>query len=128
MKELFLIRGVPGAGKTTLTKSLNVDVRFSADMYHVNGNGVYDWKPQNVKLSHEWCQSQVITAMQEGRSIAVDNTFTTFRELGPYFELAKRFEYRVTTLIVENRHGNKSIHNVPEETIEKMKARFDIVL
>ena len=128
MKKIFLIRGVPGAGKTTLIKSLNVDFNVSADMYHVNGIGVYDWKPQNVKLSHEWCQNQVITAMQEGRSIAVDNTYTTLREMGPYFELAKTFGYEVTTLIVENRHGSKSVHNVPEETIRKMKERFDIVL
>jgi hypothetical protein len=27
---------------------------------------------------------------------------------------------------VENRHGNSSVHNVPEETIEKMKKRFEI--
>jgi hypothetical protein len=46
----------------------------------------------------------------------------------PYFELAKQYDYRVTTIIVENRHGAKSIHNVPPETIKKMTDRFEIKL
>jgi hydroxymethylpyrimidine/phosphomethylpyrimidine kinase len=46
----------------------------------------------------------------------------------PYFEMAKNHGHEVTVLIVENRHGNKSIHDVPEETIQKMKNRFSIKL
>ena len=129
MKTLFLIRGLPGSGKSSLIESLRITHNVSADMYHINSEGIYDWKPQNVKASHEWCKNQVRNFMlKEYTNIAVDNTFTIFRELGPYFELAEEFGYRVSTLIVENRHGNKSIHNVPEETIEKMKVRFEIVL
>jgi len=45
-----------------------------------------------------------------------------------YMDLAVKYGYQVVSLIVENRHGNSSVHNVPDETIEKMKSRFEISL
>ena len=56
--------------------------------------------------------------------IIVSNTSTTEKELQPYLELAKKYDYKVVSLIVENRHGNKDIHGVPEETLVKMENRF----
>ena len=56
------------------------------------------------------------------------NTFTEEWEMQPYFDLAKEYDYRVTTLIVENRHNSKSIHNVPDEVIKRQKERFNIKL
>jgi hypothetical protein len=44
----------------------------------------------------------------------------------PYFELAKKYGYKTFSIIVENRHGNKSIHNVPEDKVQMMKDRFEI--
>jgi hypothetical protein len=46
----------------------------------------------------------------------------------PYLDMAVETGHEVTVLIVENRHGNKSVHNVPEDTIQKMKNRFSIKL
>jgi hypothetical protein len=43
-------------------------------------------------------------------------------------KLAQKYDYKVVSLIVENRHGNKSVHDVPDETIEKMKKRFEVSL
>jgi hypothetical protein len=63
--------------------------------------------------------------------IVVSNTFTTENELKPYYNLAKQYNYMVISLIVENRHGESektNIHNVPKETIEKMKNRFHVKL
>jgi hypothetical protein len=45
-----------------------------------------------------------------------------------YYKLAEQYGYKVVSLIVENRHGNKNIHNVPDETLEKMESRFQIKL
>jgi len=60
--------------------------------------------------------------------IVVSNTFTTEKELEPYIELARLFDYRVVSLIVENRHGHESIHNVPVNIIDRMQERFKIKL
>ena len=60
--------------------------------------------------------------------VVVHNTFTTEKEMEPYFEMAKKLGYRVATVIVENRQRSVSVHGVPEATMEKMKNRFSIDL
>jgi hypothetical protein len=62
------------------------------------------------------------------RRFAVSNTFTQEWEMKPYFDLAKKYGYKVFTVIVENRHGGKNVHNVPDEALEKMRNRFEIKL
>lgn len=130
MKKLFLIRGVPGAGKSTLIKSLNVTFAIAADDYHTDSDGNYNWTPEKSKAGHAWCQAEVERAMESPfiDDIAVHNTFTQEWEMAPYFKMAKEHDYQVTTLIVENRHNTQNIHNVPVETIKKMADRFEIKL
>ena len=60
--------------------------------------------------------------------IAVSNTFTQEWEMKDYFDLADKYGYKVVSLIVENRHGGKNVHGVPEDKLEIMKNRFEIKL
>jgi tRNA uridine 5-carbamoylmethylation protein Kti12 len=127
-KELFIIRGLPGSGKSTLAKSLG-GKHVEADMYHLDKDGNYSWKPEKVKEAHAWCQNQVMNWMIElEERIVVSNTFTQEWELKTYLEWAEDFGYKVFSLIVENRHGGKNIHNVPEEVLDKMRERFEVVI
>ena len=132
MKTLYLLRGVPGAGKSTLAKSLG-GVHFETDTYFME-NGEYKFDPTKLKDAHRWCQDSVNTAMilnhtaGLNETIVVSNTFTQEWEMEPYFELAKTYDYKVFSLIVENRHGGVNQHNVPEEKIQSMKDRFEIKL
>jgi predicted kinase len=130
MKLLIIVRGVPGAGKSTLIKSLNVQFAVSADDFHTDGHGNYNWTPENSKPGHKWCQDKVNDMMQSGYvdTIAVHNTFTQEWEMKPYFDMAKKHGYEVTTLIVENRHGNKNIHGVSNQAVQNMADRFEIKL
>ena len=98
-------------------------------MFFVDENGDYKFDMDQIKQAHEWCRNSVKGAMRAGeKKVVVSNTFTQEWEMDPYIDIAKEFEYRVFTIIVENRHGNKNLHNVPEEIIEKMKNRFQISL
>lgn len=127
-KELFILRGIPGCGKSTLAKSLG-GKHVEADMYHLDKDGNYNWKSEKVKESHNWCQTIVGGWMSDGeKRIVVSNTFTQDWELQSYYKWAEDFGYRVFSLIVENRHGGLNVHNVPEDTISKMKDRFTVVL
>jgi hypothetical protein len=60
--------------------------------------------------------------------IAVSNTFTQEWEMKDYYELAEKYGYKVVSLIIENRHGNKNIHGVPDDKLEIMRNRFEIKL
>jgi hypothetical protein len=44
----------------------------------------------------------------------------------PYFEMADQFDYKVFSIVVENRHGGINQHDVPEEVLTKMRDRFEI--
>jgi hypothetical protein len=61
-------------------------------------------------------------------TIVVSNTFTQEWEMAAYYELAEKYGYRVTSIIVENRHDGKNIHGVPEDRVEIMRNRFEIKL
>lgn len=129
--HLYLIRGLPGAGKSTLAQELAVGCngfRAEADFYFYNEEGEYNWYPSGTHAAHWHCQEKARWCMENGHSVVVSNTFTTEKELKPYLEMAEKFGYRVTCIIVENRHGNVSIHGVPEETMTKMRDRFSVKL
>jgi predicted kinase len=133
MKSLYLLRGLPGAGKSTLANKLG-DAHFEADMYFTNENGQYIFNGADIKKAHEWCQNEVQLAMilnhtsGLNESIVVSNTFTQEWEMEPYYKLAETYGYRVFSLIVENRHGGENLHNVPEDKIEAMRERFEVKL
>jgi predicted kinase len=128
-KTLYIVRGVPGSGKSTFAKSLGCPV-FEADQYFIDSEtGEYKFDPSKIKLAHGWCKLRVEHSMEDGLDkIAISNTFTQEWEMEAYTQLAKEFEYMVFIVIVENRHGGINQHGVPAEAIQKMKDRFNINL
>jgi predicted kinase len=138
MKNLYIIRGLPGSGKSTFAKKLVGDdfLVCEADKYFIDKEtGEYNFDFTKIKEAHKFCQDKVETYMKDSlvndqfyRDIVVSNTFTQEWEMKPYFELAKQYGYQVTSLIVENRHGGINEHGVPEDKIEIMKNRFEIKL
>jgi len=64
----------------------------------------------------------------EHSPVVVSNTFTQEWEMEPYFELAKKYGYKVFSIVIENRHGGTNEHGVPEDKVEQMKNRFSLKL
>ena len=132
MKELFLLRGLPGSGKSTLAKMLvgSYDYRHKeADMFFIDSDGNYKFIPSNIKDAHEWCKDEVEFLLRlEHSPVVVSNTFTQEWEMDDYYKLAEKYGYRVHSLIVENRHGGKNTHGVPEDKLEQMEKRFQLKL
>ena len=127
-KVLYIVRGIPGSGKSTFAKTLGGE-HYEADMFFIDGNGEYKFDGTKIKLAHEWCQDMVYMDMiKEIPKIVVSNTFTQEWEMRPYFDLAKTYGYKVFSVIVENRHGGVNQHGVPEDKLEIMKNRFEITL
>jgi predicted kinase len=124
--KLYLIRGLPGSGKSTLAKTIcegiqSNSVHLEADMYHIV-DGVYKFDYAKLKDAHEWCLKETEESLSKGYTVVVSNTFTTTRELNPYFDIALLYGTMPTVITCNSMWGN--IHNVPEDTLVKMKARF----
>ena len=133
--ELILLRGLPGSGKTTLAKiilqlrSTDEPEILSADDFFEDKEGEYNFDPTKLKEAHNYCQFRCSERMRQQKArIVVANTFTQEWEMDEYFKMAERYNYRIHTVIVENRHGNENVHGVPENKLQQMKNRFEIKL
>ena len=128
---LYLIRGLPGSGKSTLAKVIARDINsqdpgrckhMEADMFFVNDKGVYVFDKDKISDAHEWCQERARLALRNDIDVIVSNTFTTLGEIKPYLDMAK--DARVDVQIIECHGTFKSVHNVPEEVLARMRARW----
>ena len=121
MIKLFLIRGLPGSGKSTKAKMFKtlgiVDVVFEADDYFGFGEN-YNFNPILLGKAHQSCLDNTKEALEQDLNVAVANTFTTLKELQPYIDLGYKYK------IIECTGHYKSVHNVPETTIDRMRTRW----
>ena len=123
-KECFILKGIPGSGKSTAAKTIageNGKVH-EADSYHYNDEGVYDFKFENLGKAHAQCLAQFKESILAGTlRVVQSNTNTTLKAYKEYMKFAREHGYRVTVMTVENHHGGKNIHGVPEAALVKME-------
>lgn len=132
MSTLYLIRGIPGSGKSTFAAQLFlsgiVQKVAEADDYFTQEDGSYVFDPKKLGAAHSHCQQKTREYLSLGYSVAVSNTSTTESEVDIYAKIAERYGAQFISIIVENRHGSSNVHNVPREALERMKQRFSVRL
>lgn len=121
MPKLTIIRGVPGSGKTTLAKKKD-GIHVEADMFFTDSHGVYTFNPKEIGQAHDWCQKQAATALEKGLDVVVSNTFTQEWEILPYYKMAQTLKVEFEVIKCVGEWDN--IHNVPQASLDKMKARW----
>jgi len=127
LKLLYLLRGLPGSGKTTLANTM-IGLNFESDMFFRDEEGNYNYDPKDLRHAQIWCLNSVMEAMEastkaettEFDRIIVSNDFTLERELDEYYKIAESYGYHVFSVVVENRHNNK-----PGEIDVNIKAMLD---
>lgn len=129
-KYLFIIRGLPGAGKSTASKLISPLNSYSNDDWFYIKYGYYNWNVHDLKeFAIPYCQNAVKSDMQdEVNRIAVNNVFSSLSDMQYYIDIAKEYNYKVVYLIVENRNNTNTIHNVPKDTMIRMEKKFNIKL
>jgi hypothetical protein len=74
-------------------------------------------------MAHEWCQWITKNSLYDRRDVIVSNTFVRQWELQPYRDMARELNVPISVVVCQGEYGN--IHNVPEETILRMKGSFE---
>lgn len=123
---LYIVRGCSGSGKSTFANELSMAMsgfRIEADMFMYDKDGVYDWQASKLKAAHAWVHSTLRDFMRAAKSpLIISDTNVKHRDLQVYLDLAAENKYRVVSVVVENRHGNKSIHDVPDKTLRRQES------
>ena len=125
MKILYIVRGLSGSGKTTLAHQLSPAVH-SADDWFTDEDGDYFFNPAELANAHAECFSDVEFDMEaDVPKIAVANTFSQAWEADPYFKVAKKYGYSV--FVIECQNSFENVHEVPQETIDAMRDRWESI-
>lgn len=121
MKTVLILRGVSGSGKTTFAETLsalNPDAVgiCCADDFFTDAAGNYNFDPKLLGHAHRQCQERFEYLLENSdvSLIIVANTNTKPSDFAFYVNAAKGRAI-VTTIVLENRHGNSDVHGVPGE-------------
>ncbi len=130
-KTLYVMRGLPGSGKSAVAEQLADGNVYAADDYPGLYGEDMSFNPSLLGKAHESTKNKIIEAMKRGESkIALANTNTQHWEMSPYVKAAQEHGYYVTFVHVEGTIGpsgemTKNIHRVPDEALGRMKSRFE---
>lgn len=148
MPKLYIVRGLPGSGKSTYAKdfiyhandelfekigetgdvSLRKQLRsfkhWEADMFFETATD-YTFDPRLLRVAHQWCYANVVKDLRISEyDVVVSNTFTRMQEMAKYLEIHDVVD-DVEIEIIEIKTQFESIHNVPKEKFDQMKARWE---
>lgn len=129
-KNVIIIRGVPGSGKSSLAELISggdKNIVCESDQFMHNDKGEYEFDFNRLRETHSRCLGKFKTLVDlDTPLVIVSNTSTTTKEFKDYRKYAEDKGYRVAVIIVENYHGNKSVHDVPEDKMDAMRNRFQV--
>lgn len=118
---LHIIRGLPGSGKSTYAKSLNI-FHVETDMFCMK-DGQYCWTPEGQQQRIELVSEFVERCLQTGSDCAVTGVFSTHSSYEPLRQLASLYGAKIRVKTCTTRY--RSIHNVPSDVINQMRDKFE---
>lgn len=124
-KKVIIIRGLPGAGKSTMALKSFVSrgyVHCEADHYF-HRDGKYVFEPGKTAEAHEYCINKAIRAIEDGKKVVISNTFTRKWEIQEVLQKLSVDPVKdVSVLNVVG--GTGSVNGVPEHVMERMSNRW----
>jgi predicted kinase len=139
-KELIIVRGVPGSGKSSHVKGViqrdykGIGFVFSTDDFFII-DSKYRFLPKYLPIAHEWNLQRAKIAMNSGQSpVVIDNTNMQCWEAKPYVQIGLELGY--TIIITQpktqwwlNRDiqtcAKKNTHGVSDIVIQNMLNRWE---
>tara|TARA_Y100000034_G_scaffold96097_1_gene116927 strand:+ start:31 stop:489 length:459 start_codon:yes stop_codon:yes gene_type:complete len=133
-KVMYIVRGLPGSGKSSLAKKLSGPhgQSFSTDDFFMVGDE-YQYNEERIVEAHQWNIERAKRAAEQGISpIVIDNTNVQFWHFQPYVDIAEEFGYQVkieepTTDWARDPEelARRNKHKVPETGIREMLDKWE---
>ena len=137
MRRVYIIRGLPGSGKSTIAKELakaavadglSVVIHTTDDYHMVDGKYCYD--PPKSKEYHRKNFLAFQCSCRKGIAVVVcPNTNIHKGQYGRYEECAKEHGYTVFKIVMDEfsirTAGRRTEHKMPENIIYGMKKDFE---
>lgn len=139
MKQIIILRGVPGAGKSTLAQQIIADayakgekaVVFSSDDYFTTPAGEYRFDSTQLPQAHASCFHRFLEFLQRGFGIAiVDNTNTRIFEMSPYVLAAQAygFEVKIIRLVCDPQvAAARTFRGATLQMVQEMNDRIEAI-
>ena len=129
---VFILRSRSGGGKSFTAEKLsrlpNSLIICADDYFMVDGE--YRFNSQYLHAAHRECQIKFFNALNNktAENIIVANTNTKESDFAYYRDTAKNFGADVIFMVIENRHGGVSVHNVPQNTLDRQANNIKMSL
>ena len=123
MTKLVIVRGLPGSGKSTYARSLQM-AHYEADQFFELDWGEYKFDIKLIGPAHDWCYGNVVRALRTGHDTVVSNTFTQLWELDKYLAIPLLLD-NVKVEVVEMKTQYESVHGIPEASFKRMADRWE---
>ena len=124
MKNLYIIRGIPGAGKTTLARTL-APLVIEPDMFRYTADMQYKFdSAMNAEVLRK-VEDLAVYAVRRLKmpALAIAATHTRVEHIRKYIRLGLDNGYSVTVIECRGDYGN--VHGVPESVVARMRAEFE---
>lgn len=121
-----IVRGAPGAGKSTFAKILqnhfgrNAVIHETDDFFMDQLAKKYFFNPKLLGAAHSWNQGEVIRDCRDFCCpMIVANTFCQAWEVKPYLKIASEFDRPIYIFTLRTEHDN--VHGVPDDKVARMR-------
>ncbi len=132
-KVMFILRGLPGSGKSTKAKQLAGDngvILSTDDFFMINGEYQYD--PAMIGEAHFWNETRAQNAIEnEVSPIVIDNTNVEAWQPKKYVEMALAAGYDIKVEQADTpwafnaeELAKRNTHEVPQANIEEMLSKW----
>ncbi len=129
MRRFFVMRGVQGSGKSTLTADIKLArpdaIICSADKFFVDPlTGMYEFDFSKLGLAHAWCFEKFREAVAaDDTTIILDNTNIRVAHFIKYVEYAETYGYQTIIcqcdLVDADAGAERNLHGLEANKIQR---------